>query len=93
MSSEQRHRPGPVIAMVASLALIVAYPLSLGPALMLHRLTGESDSLLSAIETAYCPLTFLPERLTDQIVDWGNICKRLIPSGAPAERPLSGAAG
>jgi hypothetical protein len=71
---DRRTRSGPAIALALTFALLIGYPLSIGPAAMLYRLTDEPEFLGSAIDIVYRPLALLPEPLGNAIMDWANFC-------------------
>jgi len=51
------------VILIAILGLLVAYPLSVGPAIATYGAMDEPQSLGDFIETAYSPLADLPEPL------------------------------
>lgn len=73
-NADGRTRSGPAIAVAITFALLIGYPLSIGPAAMLYRLADEPEFLGSAIDVVYNPLALLPERLANAIMDWANFC-------------------
>ena len=75
---EKRHRSGPAIAAVSTLALAFGYPLSIGPAMMVYRLAEEPEALGTAIDAIYSPLGFLPEPVCAPIENWANAWADLV---------------
>jgi hypothetical protein len=75
---ERSLRSGPVIVVAMSIALLVGYPLSIGPVAMLYTLTGEPEAFGLAFEVVYGPLGLLPERLSGPILEWANFCLDLV---------------
>ena len=51
------------VILIAILGLLVAYPLSIGPAIATYDAMDEPQFLGDFIETAYSPLVDLPEPL------------------------------
>lgn len=70
-------KSGP-IAIGLLIALLICYPISVGPAFMIYRLSGEPEALGSAMDMFYGPLGFLPEWIGNAIEEWGNFCLDLI---------------
>ena len=73
MSEESRSRGGSgMLAVIAAVMLLVAYPLSIGPAIVVHR-NVSSRPAKQAIETMYVPLESLHNhapRPMQNLLEW-----------------------
>lgn len=67
-----RRRPVAVL-LVAIVGLLVAYPLSFGPAVILLA-PSESAIVRNAFEVAYKPLQYLPEPFGHVLNEWAYFC-------------------
>ena len=62
--------------LIAILGLLVAYPLSAGPAIATYDAMGEPESVGQFIETAYSPLVDLPEPLHSWLESYISLWER-----------------
>jgi hypothetical protein len=76
-NADRSTRSGPALAIFLSLGLLIGYPLSIGPMVMIYGVAGEPEFIGSAITVAYAPLALLPECLSGPILDWANYCMEL----------------
>ena len=65
-------------AALLSLAMLIAYPLSVGPAALLQACV-RSDRLNDAIATTYAPFDLLPDSLQFRLAKWASLWLRLVP--------------
>ena len=72
---ENRRRHGRYWVPILLVALLLAYPLSLGPAITLVGATGtHRDPLWFGIfQCVYGPLAFMPSPLDDALQWWGEL--------------------
>ena len=82
MTREPRNsiRSGPALALLLLLGLIVAYPLSTGPASLYFRLSGETDATSRVFTKFYAPLQVLPDPAQRLLHDWRMLWYELPPN-------------
>jgi hypothetical protein len=68
-NTDRRIRSGPALAVVLLLGLLVGYPLSVGPAVMLHRRIKPSP-WANVIEKFYAPLDAIPKPFRGPLEWW-----------------------
>lgn len=68
----------PAIILATIVGLLVAYPLSIGPAALLYT-CSKSDRVERAFFTVYEPLGFLPGPMVSALEKWAEMWVRLAP--------------
>ncbi len=72
---ENRKKGGWTWVAILLAALLVAYPLSLGPAIMLVGATGTHQDPIwfGVFQCVYGPLAFMPAPIDDALQRWGEL--------------------
>jgi hypothetical protein len=78
--SRENHRVRwmPAIGLFASV-LLVGYPLSAGPVMLLYSAAGEPQYLEPVLEAVYGPLSALPEPIREPLEKWVAYWDELVP--------------
>ncbi len=71
-NAASRSRSGPAIAALLLVGLLFAYPLSLGPAVLIHHRLQPSP-WADKIEKFYAPLENLPEAMKAPLEWWARL--------------------
>jgi hypothetical protein len=69
---ENRKKSGGTWVAIVLVILLVVYPLSLGPAIMLVGASGRNPLLFTAFQCIYGPLSFMPRPVDDALQWWGE---------------------
>jgi hypothetical protein len=70
---ENRKKHRGIWAAIVLTILLVVYPLSLGPAVMLVGATGRNPFLFAVFQCVYGPLAFIPGPPGDALQWWGEL--------------------
>ncbi|HVX16305.1 MAG TPA: hypothetical protein VHC22_34280 [Pirellulales bacterium] len=70
---EKRKIEGVARAVFLALLLLVGYPLSIGPAILIYGATGRNKAFNDIANAVYYPMAFVPGPFSTAIEEWRDL--------------------